>query len=80
MEAIRKFGSLADEMELDLSEAYKKALPMYASRLRRTFILLGDRDDSNPSFKGTGANKEPIGEKRSMKEDPTTSLPKKGKN
>jgi hypothetical protein len=63
VEAIRKFGLCLEEA--DLSEAYKRALPMYSGRLRRTFIVLGDRDERNPYSKNvSGANKEPLGAKR----------------
>ncbi len=50
---------------MDLSEAYKKALPMYSGRLEHTFVVL--KDDTAPE-KGegqtTGSNAEPVGQKR----------------
>jgi hypothetical protein len=62
IEALEKFK---DELEgLDLSEAYKKALPAFAGRLERNFIILKDKPGDETAMEldtvATGANLEPL--------------------
>ena len=62
VEALRRY---ADEARMltpsDLSEAYKRARPMYSGRLEHTYVVL--KDDVHPEDV-SGSNKEPIGGKR----------------
>lgn len=58
VESLRRFKEEAKE--LDLSEAYKRACPMYNGRLEHTFIVLKESQTAQCS----GANKEPLGAKR----------------
>lgn len=59
VEALRKYNE--EIKRLDLSEAYKKALPMYAGRLERTFVVLKEGQTGEPLI--TGGNREPIGKR-----------------
>ena len=60
VEALRHFEK--EVSQLDLSDAYKKARPMYSGRLERTFIIL--KDDYNPDLEAvTGSNREPVGKR-----------------
>ncbi len=56
VEALRKFKD--ETAKINLDEAYKKALPMYAGRLEHTFVLLKEADGAEPV---SGVNKEPLG-------------------
>ena len=58
VEALRKFEE--ECKRINLSEAYKRATPMYSGRLERTFAILKD----NQPDMITGANMEPVGHKR----------------
>jgi hypothetical protein len=52
----------ASANQLDLSDAYKKAKPMYAGRLERTFVIL--KDNQPPELEAaTGSNREPVGKR-----------------
>jgi len=62
VEALRKFEEEAKRM--DLTEAYKRARPMYNGRLERTFAVLKDEGPGNQSGVVTGGNSEPVGNKR----------------
>lgn len=65
VEALKRFKVEAKEMDLD--EAYKRARPMYNGRMEHTFVVLREsRDSEEPR---TGANAEPIGNKRPAPED-----------
>jgi len=60
VEALRRYE---EELgRLDLTEAYKKALPVYKGRLEHSFVVL--KDDVGDVPQATGGNNEPIGQKR----------------
>jgi hypothetical protein len=57
VEAIRKFEKEAQE--IDLTEAYKRARPAFSGKLKRTFIILKDKEgEEEPML--TGSNAEPL--------------------
>ncbi len=61
IDALQKFE--AEIKDLDLSEAYKKALPAFAGRLERNFIVLKDGQGDTAmevDTVATGANLEPL--------------------
>ena len=60
VEALRKFEKEA--LEMDLTEANKKARPAFVGRMERTFIVLKDNPGEEVAVV-TGSNKEPVGEK-----------------
>ena len=61
---------------MDLTEAYKKAKPMYTGRLRHTFIVLhDDPEDEQVEPVVTNSNRVPIRGKRTG--SPVTSASKK---
>jgi len=60
VEALRKFEEKCKK--IDLTEAYKRAKPMYNGRLERTFAIL--KDEGTQTEMMTGANMEPVGQKR----------------
>lgn len=62
VEALRKFETEA--RRADLTEAYKKAKPMYNGRMERTFVLLKEEDASGAGPL-SGVNREPIGKRPS---------------
>jgi hypothetical protein len=63
IEAVRKFS--AEIKHLDLTDVYRRALPSFAGRLERNFVVLKD-DYKLPDEQTTsGANTEPIGQKQS---------------
>lgn len=72
MEALRRFKNEAKEM--DLSEAYRRAKPMYNGRLEHTFVVLKEGVNVEP---GTGANSEPIGLKRPAPSDDNSESKRK---
>jgi hypothetical protein len=59
VEALSKFEEEAKEM--DLSEAYRRALPAFKGKLERTFVILKDNREEDPMV--TGSNAEPVKEK-----------------
>ncbi len=61
IEAVRKFTD--DVKHLDLTDVYRRALPSFAGRLERNFVVLKD-DYKLPEQQTTsGANNEPLGQK-----------------
>ncbi len=70
IEALRNFE--AECKKIDLTEAYKKAKPMYNGRLERTFVLLKEEEGTAAV---SGGNAEPLG----LKRPPETTLSKSPK-
>ncbi len=60
---------------IDLTEAYKKAKPMYNGRLEHTFVVL--KEDRDGEVIISGANSEPVGAKRPAPDDAMTSSKRK---
>lgn len=71
VEALKRFKALIPEV--DLSEAYKKARPMYDGRMEHTFVVLKENQDSVAS----GSNQEPLGNKRPAGDDGAGSSKRK---
>ena len=64
VEALRRYANEARLLTVaDLSEAYKRARPMYAGRLEHTFVVLKD-SLADGAEETSGANREPVGQKR----------------
>lgn len=61
---------------MDLTEAYKRAKPMYNGRLEHTFVVLHEEKDVPEA---SGSNAEPIGAKRPGAEISSSSMKKKAK-
>ena len=59
VEAVKKFEE--EFKEVDLTEAYKKASPLFVGRLEKTFIVLKDKQGKGIEMIPTGSNKEPLG-------------------
>ena len=64
-ESIKRFPE--EICQADLSEAYKRAFPMFKGRMEHTFIVLKEIDSVPVS---SGANNVPIGSKRPL-DDPS---------
>lgn len=74
VEALKRFK--VEAMEMNLDEAYKRARPIYEGRLEHTFIVL---KENHIEDKGTGANQEPIGNKRRSSMMDVGTIKKKAK-
>ncbi len=73
VEALRKFEEEAKL--IDLTEAYKKAKPMYNGRLEHTFVVL--KEEKGGEVIISGANSEPVGVKRPAQDGEMTSSKRK---
>lgn len=62
-ESIKRFPE--EICQADLSEAYKRAFPMFKGRMEHTFIVLKEIDSAPIS---SGANNVPLGNKRPLDE------------
>lgn len=55
---------------MDLTEAYKRAKPMFDGRLEHTFVVLKDEHVATEAEEKTsGSNRVPLGKKRVADED-----------
>lgn len=71
VESLKRFKAEAKEM--DLTEAYKKARPMYDGRLEHTFVILKEGAEATVS----GSNQEPLGNKRPAEGDESGAMKRK---
>lgn len=78
VEALRKFPEEVKQM--DLRDAYKKALPRYAGRLEHTFVILKDSEAQKQGLM-TGSNNVPLGAGKRQAEDDDEEIrsPKRAK-
>lgn len=68
VESLRRFPKECARM--DLTEAYKRAKPMFDGRLEHTFVVLKDEHVvTEQAEKASGSNRVPIGKKRGADED-----------
>lgn len=71
VESLKRFK--VESKEMDLTEAYRKAKPMYEGRLEHTFVVL--KEGVEPT--ATGSNQEPLGNKRPAEEGESGSVKRK---